>query len=694
MTGRPVEELTRAEAAAELARLAAEIAEHDRLYYQQAAPVSSDAEYDGLRSRNAAIESRFPGLVRADSPSHRVGAPPVDAFAKVTHSRPMLSLENAFGGQEVREFFQRIRRFLGLGSEAAVEAVAEPKIDGLSASVRYEGSRFVLGGTRGDGQVGEDVTANLRTVRDLPLRLAGEVVPEVLEVRGEAYMTHADFAALNAEREREGESLFANPRNAAAGSLRQLDSRITANRRLHFFAYAWGEVAPPFEGTHWDALMRLKSWGFRVNPLTRLCRGEEEALALYEDIAQRRLDLGYDIDGIVYKVNRLDWQERLGTVSRAPRWALAQKFPSEQAQTVLHAIDVQVGRTGALTPVAELEPVNVGGAMVSRATLHNEDEIKRKDIRVGDTVVVQRAGDVIPQIVCVVTERRPRRAKPYEFPRHCPECSSHAVRDEGEAVRRCTGGLICPAQAVERLRHFVSRDAFDIEGLGERQIAAFFEDGLIKEPADLFTLARRNADFDPPLEEREGWGETSVKNLFAAIDARREIELDRFIYALGIRHVGQATARLMAKHLPSFQAFAQAMHKARDRDSEDYRALVNIDGIGPKVAKAVVDFFAEPHNRQVLEDLARYVPVRDFLGPVAVSPLSGKTVVFTGSLTSMTRNEAKARAQAMGAKVAGSVSSKTDYVVAGQTAGSKAAKARELGVTTLSETEWLELLGR
>ncbi|MFQ5985316.1 MAG: NAD-dependent DNA ligase LigA [Alphaproteobacteria bacterium] len=692
MKDKPVEELTREDASAELARLAKEIAEHDRLYYQDAAPVIGDAEYDALRRRNAAIESRFPDLVRADSPSHRVGAPPVEAFAKVTHSRPMLSLDNALEAQEVREFFQRVRRFLGLEPDAPVEVVAEPKIDGLSASARYESGRFVLGATRGDGQVGEDVTANLRTVRDVPLRLAAEDVPKVLEVRGEAYMTHADFAALNAEREAAGESLFANPRNAAAGSLRQLDSRITAKRRLHFFAYAWGEVTPPFEGTHWDALMRLKRLGFRVNPSTRPCDGEQEALALYEDIARGRVELGYDIDGVVYKVNRLDWQERLGTVSRAPRWALAYKFPAEQARTVLTRIAVQVGRTGALTPVAELEPVNVGGAMVSRATLHNEDEIRRKDIREGDAVVVQRAGDVIPQVVAVEHSRRPKGSRPFDFPTTCPACGSRAVREEGEAVRRCTGGLVCPAQAVERLRHFVSRDAFDIEGLGEKQSAAFWEDGLIRTPGDLFRLRAEDGRRGPRLKDREGWGEVSAGNLFAAIEARREIPLERFIYALGIRQVGQATARLLAKNYGSLEAWVSAMMEAQDRTSPAYAELSAIDTIGPKVADDILNFFAEPHNREALEDLASEVRVSDFAAPEAVSPLAGKTVVFTGTLDTMTRSEAKARAEALGAKVAGSVSSKTDFVVIGAEAGSKAETARALGVKVVSEAEWLKLL--
>ena len=689
----PVDKLTRAEAAAELARLAADIARHDRLYYIEAAPEISDAEYDRLWLRNKAIEQRFPDLVRPDSPSLRVGAPPSEAFAKVAHRVPMLSLANAFDDADLSEFLTRVRRFLGLDEDAAVTLVGEPKIDGLSAAVHYHGGRFVLGATRGDGQVGEDVTANLRTIRDLPLRLRGDDVPEVIELRGEVYMTRTEFEALNAERAAAGEPPFANPRNAAAGSLRQLDSRITARRKLHFFAYAWGEVSRPFADSHWEALARFRDWGLRVNPLARRCADEAAAIALYREIAEARARLDYEIDGVVYKVDRLDWQERLGMVSRAPRWAIARKFPAEQAETRLLAIEIQVGRTGALTPVARLEPVTVGGVVVSNATLHNEDEIARKDARVGDWVVVQRAGDVIPQVVRVLTDRRPPGTEPFVFPDHCPVCDSHAVREEGEAVRRCTGGLICPAQRVERLRHFVSRDAFDIEGLGEKQIAAFFRDGLIEEPADIFTLARRAETFDPPLAAREGWGEKSVENLFRAIEARRRIPLDRFIYALGIRHVGQATARLLAKTYGSLTTFLNEMGRADDPEGEARAALENIDGIGPKVAATLADFFAEPHNVAVVSDLKNEVTVEDFVEPQGETPLAGKTIVFTGALETMTRAEAKARAEALGAKVAGSVSRKTDYVVVGADAGSKAAKARALGVATLSEDEWRSLAG-
>ncbi len=687
-----VDRLSRAQAAAELARLAAEIARHDRLYHLDDAPEISDAEYDRLWRRNAAIEARFDDLMRSDSPSLRVGAVPSDAFAKVTHGRPMLSLGNAFDADEVREFVQRVRRFLGLGETAAVDIVGEPKIDGLSATARYEDGRFVLGATRGDGQVGEDITVNLRTVRDLPLRIDAADVPAVLEVRGEVYMTRPDFATLNAERAAAGESLFANPRNAGAGSLRQLDSRITARRRLHFFAYAWGEVSAPFDGTHWRVLERFKRWGFRVNPLARRCAGADAALALYDEIAAGRSALPYDIDGVVYKVDRLDWQDRLGTVSRAPRWAIAHKFPAEKAQTKLLAIEIQVGRTGALTPVARLEPVTVGGVVVSNATLHNEDEIARKDVRPGDTVIVRRAGDVIPQVVGVVMAKRPKGAMAYVFPDVCPECQSHAVREDGEAARRCTGGLICPAQAVERLRHFVSRDAFDIEGLGEKQIAAFWRDGLVKEPADVFTLAKRDAGFDPPIAEREGWGETSAANLFKAIEDRRRIELDRFIYALGIRHVGETTARLLAKTYESAATVVARLREALDRDGAAYQELIDVDGIGPKVADTIVDFFDEPHNVTVVDELVEQLDIEDYVAPTGDSPLAGKTVVLTGTLEAMTRAEAKARAEALGAKVAGSVSGKTDFVVVGADAGSKATKAHELGVATLDEAAWLALI--
>ncbi len=697
MTGAPrdkaAQALTEEEAAAELEALAGEIAAHDRAYYQDDAPVITDAAYDALRRRNETIEARFPHLKRDDSPSARVGAPAAGGFAKVTHGRPMLSLANAFDEADVRDFVDGVRRFLKElrdDPDLPLEFVAEPKIDGLSVSLRYEGGRFVQGATRGDGTVGEDVTTNLRTLKDVPDTIFGNDVPAVVEVRGEVYMTRPDFAALNARQAEAGGKVFANPRNAAAGSLRQLDSTITAARPLRFFAYAWGEVSAPFGNTYWGVLHLLRGWDFEINPLARLCRDVDHCLRFYRDTEAMRARLPYDIDGVVYKVNRLDWQERLGQVSRAPRWAVAHKFPAEQAQTVLHRITVQVGRTGALTPVAELEPVTVGGVVVSRATLHNEDEIARKDVREGDTVVVQRAGDVIPQVVSVVLDRRQPDSRPFVFPDLCPECDSLAVREEGEAARRCTGGLVCPAQAVERLKHFVSRDAFDIEGLGGKHVEAFRRDGLIGTPADIFRLA----DHAQGIREREGWGDKSVDNLLAAVEAKRSIGLDRFIYALGIRQVGQATARLLARQYGSLPAWRRAMTEAADPDSDAYRDLVNIDGVGPSVAADLIAFFAEDHNLGVLDDLDGQLTVADYAAPTAAdSPVTGKTVVFTGTLETLTRNEAKARAEALGAKVAGSVSSKTDYVVVGADAGSKARKAADLGVKTLSEQEWLELIG-
>jgi DNA ligase (NAD+) len=686
----PIEKLTAAQAEKELARLAKDIAHHDDLYHRKDAPEISDADYDKLRRRNEAIEARFPELRRTDSPSLRVGAAPATGFAKVTHSRPMLSLDNAFAEEDVREFVARIRRFLGLKEDAEVELVAEPKIDGLSASLRYEDGAFVQGATRGDGTVGEDVTANLRTITDLPKKLHGKRIPKVLEVRGEVYMRPRDFQKLNAERAAAGEPVFANPRNFAAGTVRQLDPKITASRPLRFFAYSWGEVSEPVADTHWDFLRRLHDWGFEVNPLSRCCMDVDAALAFHAEIGAQRAELPYDIDGVVYKVNRFDWQNRLGMVSRAPRWALAHKFPAERAQTILRAIKIQVGRTGALTPVAELEPITVGGVVVSRATLHNEDEIARKDIREGDTVIIQRAGDVIPQVVSVVPEKRPRGSKSYTFPDRCPVCNSHAVREEGMAVRRCTGGLICAAQAVERLKHFVSRNALDIDGLGDKHIEGFWREGWLKKPGDIFRLHKHAAE----LEEREGWGKQSVGKLTKSIEARRKIPLERFIYALGIPQIGESTARLLARNYGSLTDLREAMIAAQDSESPAYHELDNIEGIGPSVATDIVAFFGEKHNLQVLDDLAKEIEVRDFVQPkTAGSPIAGKSVVFTGELTAMTRNEAKARAESLGAKVASSVSKKTDYVIIGVDAGSKAAKAKELGVTTLSEDEWLKLIG-
>ena len=696
--------LTEAKAKAELERLARTIAQHDRLYYAEDAPEISDAEYDALRQRNAAIEARFPKLTRPDSPSARVGAAPTAAFGKVRHAVPMLSLGNAFIDADVIDFIARVRRFLGLAADAAVEVTAEPKIDGLSLSLTYQRGRLVQGATRGDGSEGENVTPNVMTVRDIPHRLAGKGVPELIEVRGEIYLAHADFEELNAAQAQAGGKVFANPRNAAAGSLRQLDATITARRPLRFFAYAWGSASSVPAATQSGVYQRFQAWGLPLNPLLQLCRTPEEMLAFYRDIAGRRAALGYDIDGVVYKINRLDWQARLGFVSRAPRWALAHKFPPQEATTRLRAIEIQVGRTGALTPAAKLDPVTVGGVVVSNATLHNEDEIARKDIRVGDTVIVRRAGDVIPQIVGVVHDERPRHAKPYAFPQRCPACGSLAVREVDpkthrvDAVRRCTGGLICPAQAQERLKHFVSRNAFDIEGLGEKQIEAFYAEGRIRQPADIFKLQRRDARMaeGKRLVDRKGSGEKSVENLFRAIEARRRITLERFIYALGIRHVGETTARDLARSLRTIDALRNAAVGAArgGADSEAYRELDNIEGIGQAVVEALVAFFGEPHNLKALDDLQAEVTVASFAAATSTaSALSDKTVVFTGTLEKMTRSEAKARAERLGAKVAGSVSRNTDYVIAGGDAGSKLAKAHELGIAVLSEEEWLKLAG-
>jgi DNA ligase (NAD+) len=689
----PADALTEEEARDELASLAEEIARHDRLYHTDAAPEISDADYDALRLRNTAIEARFPELIRADSPSRRVGAAPATGFAKVTHSRPMLSLENAFEDADVREFFAGIRNFFrrtateALVAEDIIEIMAEPKIDGLSIGLTYRRGRLVQGATRGDGVTGENVTVNLRTLATIPEALVGAGWPELIEIRGEVYMERTGFFALNEERAAAGEPVFANPRNAAAGSLRQLDPGITARRPLKFFAYAWGEASASFARTHDAALARFRDWGFTVNPRSRLCNGVDQALAFYGKIAADRAQLPYDIDGVVYKVNDLGLQERLGMVSRAPRWAVAQKFPAQQAQTVLRDIGIQVGRQGSLTPVAMLEPITVGGVVVQRATLHNEDEIARKDVRVGDTVVVQRAGDVIPQIVSVVIDRRPKGAQPYKFPDHCPICGSLAVREPGQVARRCTGGLICAAQAVERLRHFVSRDCFDIEGLGEKHITAFWQDGLIRQPGDIFRL-------DPAvIMKREGWGELSARNLMSAIDERRRIAFDRFINALGIPQVGQATARLLARHYRSLTAWRHEMEAGQNPESEALAGLLDIHGIGAEMAADIIGFFAEPHNRAVLDDLAREITVLDWEGPArrTASPLAGKAIVFTGSLESMSRSEAKARAEALGANVTSSVSAKTDYVVAGADPGSKATKAAALGVQLLDEAGWLAL---
>ncbi len=689
MTETPVSALTDLEAAAELAFLAKRMAELDKAYYQADDPLVSDAEYDALKRRNEAIEARFPHLVRADSPSKKVGAKASEDFAKVTHSVPMLSLGNIFSTDEIFEFSNRIRRFLGLDDDAELAFMAEPKLDGLSFSALYVNGEFVRGATRGDGSVGEDITENLKQIKDLPLKLVGNDIPERLDIRGEVIMNKADFFALNDEQTAAGKKPFANPRNAAAGSLRQLDPRITGRRRLSLFGYTFGETsAEPWDSQ--DAfLQKIRSWGFPVNPEVRLCKTAQELADFFENLADKRPNLPYDIDGAVYKVNRRDWQERLGFVARAPRWAIAHKFPAEQAQTKLENIRIQVGRTGALTPVADLTPVNVGGVMVSHATLHNEDELKRKDIRIGDTVVIQRAGDVIPQVVRVVLEKRPADSVPFEFPTVCPVCGAHVVRDPDEAVQRCSGGLVCPAQAVESLKHFVSRDALNIEGLGAKNMAFFFDRGWIKTPSDVFTLESRvGAD----IRKLDGWGDKSADNLFAAIrKVAAATPMEKFLFALGIREVGQATARLLAAHYLTMPAFLEQMSLAQDRESDAYKELLSIESIGDVIACEILDFTAEEHNRTEIDKLLNLMTVTAFVPVENDSPLAGKTVVFTGSLETMTRSEAKAKAQSAGAKVAGSVSKKTDYVVLGADAGSKAQKAAELGITVLSESEFTEL---
>jgi len=688
-----IEDLSEKEAKAEHARLEGEIAGHDRLYYQHDAPKISDAEYDALRRRYEAIEVRFPALRTPGSLSQRVGAAPAAKFAKVRHAVPMLSLANAFSEEDVTEFVERIRRFLGLKEDADLAFLAEPKIDGLSCSLRYEAGALKTAATRGDGTEGEDVTANIRTIDDVPNELKGRDAPEAIDVRGEIYMARADFIALNQRQQKAGKQIFANPRNAAAGSLRQLDSSITASRPLRFFAYGWGEASDLPAQTQHGVVEAFKRWGLPTNPLTKLCKSVAEMLAYHRDIEGRRAKLGYDIDGVVYKLDRVDWQARLGAVSRTPRWALAHKFPAEKATTVVNDISITVGRTGALTPTAILEPVNVGGVVVSNATLHNEDEIARKDVRIGDTVTIQRAGDVIPQVLAVDLDKRPKNSKPFKFPTVCPVCGSAAVREVDpktgklEAVRRCTGTLICPAQAIERLRHFVSRNAFDIEGLGERQIEAFFTDKLIAEPVDLFKLKPRD------IVEREGWGETSAKNLFAAIEARRKIALNRFIYALGIRHIGETNAVRLARHYHTAEAFRDGGIAAAKPESEAFEELTNINGIGETVATAIVDFFKEKRNRKAFDALLKEIEVEPMAAAKSDSPVSGKTVVFTGTLEKITRDEAKAMAERLGAKVAGSVSKKTDYVVAGPGAGSKLAEAKKHGVKVLSEDEWFKLVG-
>jgi DNA ligase (NAD+) len=684
--------LTVAKARAQHARLGAEIAEHDRRYHGEDAPTISDAAYDELRRRCSALEAAFPELAGADSENRMVGAAPSEKFAKVRHRVPMLSLGNIFADEEVEEFCARVRRFLGLKDGAPLDVVAEAKIDGLSCSLRYENGELVQAATRGDGYEGEDVTANVRVVEAIPRRLKG--APRIFEARGEVYMLHADFTALNERQAAAGKPIYANPRNFAAGSLRQLDPGITASRPLAFFAYAWGEISEPFASTQFGAIEAMRRFGLPTNPLTRLCHSTAELIAHYHAIEAERATLGYDIDGVVYKVNDLTLQQRLGFISRSPRWAIAHKFPAEKATTIVEAIEINVGRTGALTPIAKLKPVTVGGVVVSNATLHNEDEIARKEVRVGDTVVVQRAGDVIPQILEVVLEKRPADSKPYVFPETCPVCGSAALREidektgEADVVRRCTGTLVCAAQAVEGLKHFVSRNAFDIEGLGEKLIELFFAEGLVRTPADIFTLRARDGRNKPPLREWEGFGGTSARNLFNAIDARRAIALNRFVYAIGIRHVGETNARRLARHFGDW-----APMRAAARAANAAEELSAVGGIGPVVAEAVADFFAEPRNEAALDALLKEVTIEPMEAIAAGHPLAGKTIVFTGSLERMTRDEAKAVAERLGARVSGSISAKTDLIVAGPGAGSKLAKAHELKVETIDEDEWVERSG-
>jgi DNA ligase (NAD+) len=705
LRARKVEALTEEEAQQELAALAAEIAHHDELYHAKDAPEISDAEYDALVARNSAIEGRFPELIREDSPSRRVGAKPAEGFATLRHGVPMLSLRNAFDETDFLDFTATIRRFLKLASDEPLAFVAEPKIDGLSVNLTYENGAFIRGATRGDGTVGEDISDNLLTLKDLPRRLEGPC-PARIEIRGEVFCEKADFLAFRAqqqaaaaereERRARGEkvgpaiTIPVNPRNFAAGSLRQLDPEITRTRPLKLFAYAMGEASEQPAETHWDWLQRLSGWGFAVNPLSKLLPQEHAAVEFQKAMTEGRAALTYDIDGVVYKLNRLDWQRRLGFVGRAPRWAVAWKFPAEQATTRLLDIEIQVGRTGALTPRAVMEPVGVGGVMVTHASLHNEDEIARKDVRIGDTVILQRAGDVIPQILGILPEKRPPGAQPFVFPGTCPACGSHAVRPPGEVVRRCTGGLICPAQTVERLIHFARRNAMDIEGLGVENVQKLFDEGLVKSPADIFRLKHHAAT----MRGWEGWGERKIAKLLDAIEARRAVPLERFIFALGIRRIGEANAKLLARHYQAFAEWRERMIAATVVGSEAREELGSIQGIGPAIATELADFFAEPHNRAALDDLAREVTPGDAaVATAAGSPFAGRSVVFTGTLETMSRDEAEAQAERLGAKVTKSVSKRTDFVVVGADAGSKAAKAAELGVRTLSEAEWREMAG-
>ena len=675
-----------ADAANELMRLAKQIAHHNRLYHAEDAPEISDAEFDALVRRNAELEAAYPHLIRPDSPGRKVGHDvAASPLSKVRHEQRMFSLDNAFTEEDVADFAARVRRFLALGEDAPVAFTAEDKIDGLSCSLRYENGRLVRAATRGDGEVGEDVTPNVRTIADIPEQLRGEV-PDVFEIRGEVYMAKSDFLALNAAQEAAEGKIFANPRNAAAGSLRQKDPAVTASRPLRFLAWGWGAASEIPESSQFAMMQRIASWGVPVSPLLTRCENVEAMVAHYRAIEHARAELGYDIDGVVYKVDRLDWQERLGFVAKAPRWGIAHKFPAERAETTLEAIDIQVGRTGKLTPVGRLTPVTVGGVVVQNVTLHNRDEITRLAVRPGDRVVIQRAGDVIPQVVENLT---PDEARPvYAFPDHCPECQSEAVAEEGEVDVRCTGGLICPAQRTERLKHFVSRAALDIEGLGEKTIDEFFALGWLESPADIFRLRKRRS----AILEREGWKEKSVDNLLAAIEAKRSPDAARLLFGLGIRHVGAVTARDLMKRFATLEKLREVAVAAHSGDADAASELTSIDGIGPAVVEALGDFFHEPHNRAVWDDLLSEVSPPDYVVETRESAVAGKTVVFTGALETMSRDEAKAQAERLGARSAGSVSAKTDLVVAGPGAGSKLKKAQELGIEVIDEAAWAEIV--
>ena len=700
----PVDQLTEQEAASELRELSQLISHYDVMYYAKDESEISDAAYDSLRERNTSIEARFPHLILPDTPSLKVGSAPASGFAKVRHSVPMLSIDNAFTDNDIISWLKSIRNFLlDLQGSEKIEIDCEPKIDGLSCALHYENGKLIRAATRGNGIEGEDVSSNVKTIANIPHRLLGDSWPAYLEVRGEVFITHDDFNRLNDQQKAEGNKLFANPRNAAAGSLRQLDASISAKRPLRFFAYSWGRISEPIADTQWQAREKLKEWGFQNNEPSRLVGVEGSDLTAlidyYNDLDQQRSGLGFSIDGAVLKINRLNLQQRLGSGARSPRWAIAWKFPPERALTEVLDIVCQVGRTGKITPVAHLMPIGVGGALIQRATLHNADELERKDVRIGDTVIIQRAGDVIPQILEVVKAKRPPASKPYRFPELCPACNSSLIKAEGVADTYCSGGLVCEAQVIERLKHFVSRDAFDIEGLGEKNIEAFFTKGMIKNPADIFTMELRDGQILPPLREWEGWGETSARNLFDAIEKSRTIPLDRFIYALGIRQIGQATARLLARHYLNLATWRRSISAAQDRNSDDYLELLSINGIGEGMVEDLLSFMDEPHNVEVLDALTwaeegkePLVDVTDYEVTVSSSPISGKRIVFTGKLESMSRSEAKARAEALGANIVGTVSKKTDLVVLGSDAGSKEKKARELGLSILTESQWLDLI--